>query len=101
MNTAHPLNVKPAPRPVFAGATRGSFLDHHRGLDAEPNQGDLALGQLMPLIEGPRCVAGNEFAVEVALREARSKCGHFTATGRALTIWLRFVVAANEERECG
>ncbi len=60
-------------RPAFAGAhaTR-SLLEIEAWMPSEIKAISPLVDRLMRLIEGSRCVAGNETAVELALREALS-----------------------------
>ncbi len=73
MNAAHPANGKQAPRPALAGVHEGpSVMTIEAWMPSEIKAISPLVDQLMRLIEGSRCVAGNESAVELALREALS-----------------------------
>lgn len=62
-----------APRLVFAGLHVGPSLNTIEAwLPSQINAISSLVDQLRRLIEGPSYVAGNEFAVELALREALS-----------------------------
>jgi serine/threonine-protein kinase RsbW len=55
----------------FAGSRPGpSFLDIEAWMPSEITAISSLMGRLMRLIEGSHCVAGEEFAVELALEEA-------------------------------
>jgi serine/threonine-protein kinase RsbW len=59
--------------PAFAGIRRNqSLFEIEAWLPSEIKAISPLVDQLMRLIEGSRCVAGNEYAVELALREALS-----------------------------
>lgn len=73
MNTTRPVNARPAPRPTCAGMhTRPSSMTIDAWMPSEIETISPLVDQLMRMIEGSRCVEGNEFAVELALREALS-----------------------------
>ena len=64
-------NAPRAAGPAFAGIRRNrSLFELEAWLPSETKAISPLLDQLMRLIEGSRCVAGNEQAVELALREA-------------------------------
>ena len=59
--------------PAFAGIRRNrSLFEMEAWLPSEIKAISPLVDQLMRLMEGSRCVAGNEYAVELALREALS-----------------------------
>jgi len=59
--------------PAFAGIRRNrSLFEMEAWLPSEIKAISPLVDQLMRLIEGSRCIAGNEYAVELALREALS-----------------------------
>ena len=94
MNAIRPTNVRPAPQPVLArvkseatianlnhteapralaGIRRNrSLFEIEAWMPSEIKAISPLVDQLMRLIEGSRCVTGNESAVELALREALS-----------------------------
>lgn len=73
MTGTQKTNGRLALRPAFAGApaTR-SFLKIEAWMSSEIKAISPLVNRLMRLIEGSRCVAGNEPAVELALQEALS-----------------------------
>jgi len=73
MTGTQKTNGRLALRPAFAGApaTR-SFLKIEAWMPSEIKAISPLVNRLMRLIEGSRCVAGNEPAVELALQEALS-----------------------------
>ncbi len=73
MNTTRPENAKPAPQPTCPGInTRPSSMTIDAWMPSEIEAISPLVDQLTRMIEGSRCVEGNEFAVELALREALS-----------------------------
>jgi serine/threonine-protein kinase RsbW len=73
MKTEHSANTRETPRPAFAGVHEGpSVMTIEAWMPSEMKAISPLVDQLMRLIEGSRCVAGNESAVELALREALS-----------------------------
>jgi serine/threonine-protein kinase RsbW len=73
MNTENSANVRPAPHPALAGIhVSPSVMTIEAWMLSEIKAISPLVDQLMRLIEGSRCVAGNESAVELALREALS-----------------------------
>jgi len=72
-NVASHEGATRAPGPALAGIRRNRLLfEIEAWLPSEIKAISPLVDQLMRLIEGSRCVAGNEFAVELALREALS-----------------------------
>src|SRR5216684_5053855 len=65
-------NGRSALRPAFAGHATRSLLEIEAWMPSETKAISPLVDRLMRLIEGSRCVAGNENAVELALREALS-----------------------------
>src|SRR5690349_22278382 len=64
-------NAPRAAGPAFAGIRRNrSLLELEAWLPSETKAISPMVDQLMRLIEGSRCVAGNEYAVGLVLREA-------------------------------
>ncbi len=73
MNTTRPENAKPAERPTCPGInTRHSSMTINAWMPSEIEAISPLVDQLMRMIEGSRCLEGNDFAVELALREALS-----------------------------
>jgi serine/threonine-protein kinase RsbW len=73
MNLENSANVRPAPHPALAGIhVSPSLMTIEAWMPSEIKAISPLVDQLMRLIEGSRCVAGNESAVELALREALS-----------------------------
>ena len=71
MKITRPSNVRPAPRPGFVGGRVGpGSMVVDAWMPSEVNAISPFVDQLLRLIEGSPCVAGNESAVELALREA-------------------------------
>jgi len=71
MNTSHSSNEGRGWQPAFAGVQRNSSLLELEGwMPSEIGFISPMVEQLMRLIEAWRCILGNEFAVELALREA-------------------------------
>jgi serine/threonine-protein kinase RsbW len=71
MNTARSSNYKRASQPTFAGIQRShSLLELEAWMPSEIAAISPMVQQLMRLIEAWRCIEDNEFAVEMALREA-------------------------------
>jgi len=71
MNTARSSNDKRATQPTFAGIQRSrSLLELEAWMPSEIEAISPMVEQLMRLIEAWRCIVGDEFAVELALREA-------------------------------
>jgi serine/threonine-protein kinase RsbW len=72
-NAASHEGATRAPGPALAGIRRNqSLFEIEAWLPSEIKAISPLVDQLMRLIEGSRCVAGNEYAVELALREALS-----------------------------
>ena len=72
-NMANHESATRAPGPALAGIRRNrSSFEIEAWLPSEIKAISPLVDQLMRLIEGSRCVAGNEYAVELALREALS-----------------------------
>jgi len=73
MNPALSSSQKRASQPTFAGIQRShSLLELDAWMPSEIGAISPMVQQLMRLIEPWRCIEGNEFAVEMALREALS-----------------------------
>jgi serine/threonine-protein kinase RsbW len=73
MKTEQAANTRQAPRPAFAGVHEGpSVMTVEAWMPSEIKAISPLVDQLMRLIEGSRCVAGNVSPVELALREALS-----------------------------
>src|SRR6266853_5867964 len=73
MGRTQTANEQSALRPAFAGVHAGrSLLKIEAWMPSEIKAISPLVDRLMRLIEGSRCVAGNENAVELALREALS-----------------------------
>jgi serine/threonine-protein kinase RsbW len=73
MKTEHSANTRETPRPAFPGVHEGpSVMTIEAWMPSEIKAISVLVDQLMRLIEGSRCVADNESAVELALREALS-----------------------------
>jgi serine/threonine-protein kinase RsbW len=70
MNDARSANVKAELRPAFAGRGAGSLLEIDAWMPSEISAISPLVERLMRLIEGSRCITGEEPAVELALREA-------------------------------
>jgi serine/threonine-protein kinase RsbW len=70
MNDARSVNVRADLWPTFAGRGAGSLLDIEAWLQSEIKAISPLVERLMRLIEGSHCVAGEEHAVQLALREA-------------------------------
>jgi len=71
MKTAHPANIKPAPKSKRGGPGARSFsVTIEAGIPSEIDAISPVIDQLMRLIEGSCCIVDGEFAVELALREA-------------------------------
>ncbi len=71
VNTLRSSNEGRSWQPAFAGVQRSSSLLELEGwMPSEIGFISPMVKQLMRLIAGWRCVVGNEFAVEIALREA-------------------------------
>jgi len=71
MNTSRSSNEGRAWQPAFAGVQRNSLLlELEAWMPSEIEAISPTVEQLMRLIEAGRCIVGNEFAVELALREA-------------------------------
>src|SRR5690349_14503851 len=72
-NVASHEGATRAPGPALAGIQRNRLLfEIEAWLPSEIKAISPLVDQLMRLIEGSRCVAGNEYAVDLALREALS-----------------------------
>jgi len=72
-NAANHEDATHAAGPALAGIRRNrSLFEIEAWLPSEIKAISPLVDQLMRLIEGSRCVAGNEYAVELALREALS-----------------------------
>jgi serine/threonine-protein kinase RsbW len=72
MNDARSVNVRADLRPVFAGRGTGSLLEIDAWIPSEISAISPLVERLMRLIQRSRCIAGEESAVELALREALS-----------------------------
>jgi serine/threonine-protein kinase RsbW len=72
MNDARSANVREELRPAFAGRGAGSLLEIDAWMPSEISAISPLVERLMRLIEGSRCITGEESAVELALREALS-----------------------------
>src|SRR5246500_6032101 len=70
MNDARSANVKAELRPAFAGRGAGSLLEIDAWMPSEISAISPLVERLMRLIQGSRCITGEEPAVELALREA-------------------------------
>jgi serine/threonine-protein kinase RsbW len=70
MNDARSANVKAELRLAFAGRGAGSLLEIDAWMPSEISAISPLVERLMRLIEGSRCITGEEPAVELALREA-------------------------------
>ncbi len=70
MKDACSANVRADLRPAFAGPGAGSLLEINAWIPSEINAISPLVERLMRLIEGSHCVAGEEHAVQLALREA-------------------------------
>src|SRR5258707_10748040 len=70
MKVACSANVRADLRPAFAGPGAGSLLEINAWIPSEINAISPLVERLMRLIEGSHCVAGEEHAVQLALREA-------------------------------
>jgi len=71
MNTARPSNDKQVSQLMLAGIQRSlSLLELEAWMPSETGAISPTVEQLMRLIEPWRCIVGDEFAVELALREA-------------------------------
>ena len=73
MNSARSSNDNRSSQPMFAGIQRSrSLLELDAWMPSDIGAISPTVEQLMRLIEAWRCIAGSEFAVELALREALS-----------------------------
>src|SRR6202035_2850649 len=70
MNDARSVNVRADLWPTLAGRGAGSLLEIDAWIPSEISAISPLVERLMRLIEGYRCVAGEENAVQLALREA-------------------------------
>jgi serine/threonine-protein kinase RsbW len=70
MNDARSANVKAELGPAFAGRGAGSLLEIDAWIRSEISAISPLAERLMRLIKGSHCIAGEEPAVELALREA-------------------------------
>src|SRR6266567_4903778 len=70
MNNGRSVNVRANLRPAFAGRGAGSLLEIDAWIPSEISAISPLVERLMRLIEGSHCVAGEEHAVQLALREA-------------------------------
>src|ERR1700747_3424355 len=70
MNDPRSATVKAELRPAFAGPGAGSLLQIDAWVPSEITAISPLVERLMRLIEGSRCITGQETAVELALREA-------------------------------
>jgi hypothetical protein len=70
MNVACSADVRGELRPSFAGRGGGSLLEIDAWIQSEIKAILPLVDRLMRLIEGSRCITGEEPAVELALREA-------------------------------
>ena len=68
MSTARNMNTRPGTE--FARRGRGSLLEIDTWIPSEISAISPLVERLMRLIEGSHCIAGEESAVELALREA-------------------------------
>jgi serine/threonine-protein kinase RsbW len=72
MNDGRSVNVRADLRPAFAGRSKDSLLEIEAWIQSEIKAISPLVERLMRLIQGSRCIAGEESAVELALREALS-----------------------------
>jgi serine/threonine-protein kinase RsbW len=72
MNDARSVNVRADLRPVCGGRGTGSLLEIDAWIPSESSAISPLVERLMRLIQRSRCIAGEESAVELALREALS-----------------------------
>jgi hypothetical protein len=73
MNTKRPANVRRAPHPASVGIrVSPSLMTVEAWMPSEIKAISPLVDQLMRLIGASRCAAGNEWAVELGLREALS-----------------------------
>ena len=70
MKDACSANVRADLRPAFAGPGAGSLLEIDAWIPSEISAISPLVERLIRLIEGSHCVAGEEHAVQLALREA-------------------------------
>jgi serine/threonine-protein kinase RsbW len=71
MNKQHSANERPTPHPALAGIhVSPSLMTIEAWMPSEIKAISPLVDQLMRFIEGLHCVVGNEWAVELALREA-------------------------------
>src|SRR6266436_4756662 len=70
MNNGRSVNVRANLRPAFAGRGAGSLLEIDAWIPSEISAISPLVERLMRLIEGSHCAAGEEHAVQLALREA-------------------------------
>jgi serine/threonine-protein kinase RsbW len=71
MNGMRGVNAATSSRPRFAGKHSRSFvLEIDSWMASKIQAISPTVDRLMRLIEGTQCISGNEFAVELALREA-------------------------------
>lgn len=93
--TAAPRIVHATPRsgPLVFGVQRSrSLLELEVWLPSEVEAISPAVDQLMQLMDAWRCIAGDEFAVELALREALSNAvihGNRMDPSKLVEIWCR------------
>jgi hypothetical protein len=84
--------------PQFAGRCEGSFFQFESWMPSEIEAISPLVDRLMRLIEGSHCVAGEEPAVELALREAlHNAVVHGNRMDRQRS-WFKSFVAANWKR---
>jgi serine/threonine-protein kinase RsbW len=72
MNGGRAVNARTDLRPAFAGRCACSLLEIDAWIHSEIKAISPLVERLMRLIEGSHCITGEEFAVELALREALS-----------------------------
>jgi hypothetical protein len=84
----------------FPGRHAGSFFEIEAWMPSEIQAISPLVNRLMRLIEGSRCVAGEEPAVELALWEALNNAVvHGNRMEWMAISWFRFVAAVTWERE--
>jgi serine/threonine-protein kinase RsbW len=72
MNGGRAVNARTDLRPAFAGRCACSLLEIDAWIHSEIKAISPLVERLMRLVEGSHCIAGEESAVELALREALS-----------------------------
>ena len=70
MNDGHSVQVRASLQPTFAGRGAGSLLEIDAWIHSEIKAISPLVERLMRLIEGSHSVTGEEYAVQLALREA-------------------------------